>query len=125
MSTVLLIGASNDSGRYSYRALHELIANGHRVIPVNPKSIIDTSEPTIAHLSLVNEKIDIAVVYVRPVHLKPQIDELVRIAPDLVIFNPGSESPELQNELESKGIRTQEACTLVLLSIGQFGLEQE
>ncbi len=125
MSTVLLIGASNNASRYSNKAFHRLIAHGHRVIPVNPYSDIFAAETTIHHLSEVEENIDIAVVYVRAELLKPSIEELVRIAPSTVIFNPGAESIEIKNELERNGINTRNACTLVLLSIGQFDLEQE
>ena len=120
MSTVLLIGASNNPTRYSNMALERLLSAGYRVIPVHPLSEIEAPEPTVHHLSLVKEKIDIAVVYVRAELLKPDIKELVRIAPALVIFSPGAESVELINELEKNGIRTKNACTLVLLSIGQF-----
>lgn len=131
MSTVLLIGASNNPSRYSNKALHRLIAHGHRVIPLHPYSEITTIEPTIHHLSQVKKEedidieIDIAVIYIRAELLKPDISELVRIAPSTVIFNPGAESIELKNELERHGISTRNACTLVLLSIGQFDLEQE
>ncbi len=122
MSTVLLIGASNNPTRYSSMALNRLLDAGHRVIPLNPNSKITTIEPTIHHLAQVQEEIDIAVVYVRAELLKPDIEELVRIAPATVIFNPGAESLELKNELERNNIRTRNACTLVLLSTGQFDL---
>ena len=125
MSSVLLIGASNNPSRYSNMALHRLLEKGHRVIPVNPFSEINTPEPTIHNLSLVTEKIDIAVIYVRAELLKVDLLELIRIAPTLVIFSPGAESLELKNELEKNGIRTRNACTLVLLSIGRFDLEEE
>ena len=68
---------------------------------------------------------DIAVIYVRAELLKVDLFELIRIAPALVIFSPGAESLELKNELEKNGIRTINACTLVLLSIGRFDLEEE
>ena len=125
MSNVLLIGASNNLSRYSNKAMARLLASGHRVIPVNPFSEIEAPEPTLHHLSLVTEKIDIAVVYVRAELLKVDLVELIRIAPALVIFSPGAESLELKNELEKNGIRTKNACTLVLLSIGRFDLEEE
>ena len=120
MSTVLLIGASNNSSRYSKLAMSSLLSAGHRVIPLNPYSEITTIEPTIHHLSQVRERIDIAVVYVRAELLKPELAELIRIAPLSVIFNPGAESIEMKKELERNGIRARDACTLVLLSTGQF-----
>jgi hypothetical protein len=37
-----------------------------------------------------------------------------------VIFNPGTESTHFQNICEENGIEAAEACTLVLLSTGQY-----
>jgi hypothetical protein len=37
-----------------------------------------------------------------------------------VLFNPGTENPELQKLLEQNGIETEEACTLVLLRTGNY-----
>jgi hypothetical protein len=48
------------------------------------------------------------------------IDYLRSINPRRVIFNPGTENPELERALEKSGIQTEEACTLVLLHTGQF-----
>jgi len=52
------------------------------------------------------------------------INELIRIAPRRVVFNPGTESAELTRLLEGNGIITQNACTLVLLSLDQFDREE-
>jgi hypothetical protein len=40
--------------------------------------------------------------------------------PKRIIFNPGAENPELEKKAQAKGIETEEACTLVMLSIGNF-----
>ena len=45
---------------------------------------------------------------------------MVNLNPDRVTFNPGAENPGLREMLEAHGIHTEEACTLVLLSTGQF-----
>jgi hypothetical protein len=37
-----------------------------------------------------------------------------------LIFNPGTENPELERMAAQKGIETVEACTLVMLSIGNY-----
>jgi hypothetical protein len=37
-----------------------------------------------------------------------------------VIFNPGTENQEFEKTLEQHGIVAEEACTLVLLSIGEY-----
>jgi len=40
--------------------------------------------------------------------------------PKRVIFNPGTENPDLYKILEENSIEYTEACTLVLLSTNQY-----
>jgi predicted CoA-binding protein len=47
-------------------------------------------------------------------------DYILSLQPRRVIFNPGTENPELQSMLQKASIDAQEACTLVLLATGQF-----
>jgi len=37
-----------------------------------------------------------------------------------IIFNPGTENPELEKLAWERGITTESACTLVLLATGQY-----
>ncbi|NLI29998.1 MAG: CoA-binding protein, partial [Nitrospiraceae bacterium] len=46
--------------------------------------------------------------------------DILRIKPFRVIFNPGTENPAAYGPLRSAGIEPLEACTLVMLSTGQF-----
>jgi hypothetical protein len=66
------------------------------------------------------QDIDTVTLYVGPANQDGLYDYLKSLAPRRVIFNPGTESPELERELEKAGILTEEACTLVLLHTGQF-----
>jgi len=45
---------------------------------------------------------------------------IVALNPKRVLFNPGTENPELENLLTKNNIAFEEACTLVLLSTGQY-----
>jgi hypothetical protein len=45
---------------------------------------------------------------------------VMRLQPKRVIFNPGTENPELMKQLAAEGIEVEEACTLVMLHTGQF-----
>jgi hypothetical protein len=58
--------------------------------------------------------------YLNPFNQKGYYDAIIGLRPRRVIFNPGTENPEFQNLLESKGIEAQVACTLVLLATGQY-----
>jgi predicted CoA-binding protein len=118
--TVAILGASDKPQRYSYRVLRLLLEHGHEVIPVHPTLQEIDGVPVLASLTEVDRKIDTLTVYLRPELAEPLVDALRDLAPRRVIFNPGTESTSLTDELQSAGIETEEACTLVLLQTGQF-----
>jgi hypothetical protein len=66
------------------------------------------------------ENIDTVTLYINPQHQQDYVDYLLNLNPKRVIFNPGTENEELYDQLKSKGIEVKEACTLVMLSTGQF-----
>jgi hypothetical protein len=51
---------------------------------------------------------------------KQYYDYIIGLSPERVIFNPGTENPELYSLLREKGIDIEVACTLVMLSINQY-----
>jgi uncharacterized protein len=116
---VLVYGASTNPSRYAYIATELLLQHGHEVSLVGIKAgevlglTIQLDQPLI-------QDIDTVTLYVGPANQDGLYDYLKSLAPRRVIFNPGTESPELERELEKAGILTEEACTLVLLHTGQF-----
>ena len=118
--TVAILGASTNPARFAYKAQLALLAHGHTPVPVNPKyGQVDgiTCYPDLASFGGV---IDTVTVYVRPAIVETMTEELLRIRPARVIFNPGSESRTVSARLDSAGIRVQNACTLVLLDSHRF-----
>ena len=118
--TVVIIGASNNPERYSHRALLMLRKHGHEVVPVHPKLAEIEGIPVVADVSLIAGPVDTVTMYVGPAISSGLADKLIALRPQRVIFNPGSENPELAANLEAAGITTEEACTLVLLNTSQF-----
>ena len=47
-------------------------------------------------------------------------DYILSLNPKRIIFTPGTENLELKRLAEAQGIKTQIACTLVLLSVQQY-----
>jgi predicted CoA-binding protein len=120
IQTVAVLGASGNPERYSYLALKLLQEKGHRVFPVNP-ALGDLEGLAVAKsLQDLVEPVDTLTIYVGAARLPAMADEIVRLKPGRVIFNPGTESPELQSKLDAAGIPWVEACTLVMLRSGQF-----
>ncbi len=120
MMRVAVLGASPKADRYSNKAIRSLLAHGHEVIPINPAHTKIEGLLTFPSLSAVPEAIDTITVYVGPQHIAPLIEDIVAAKPQRVIVNPGAESTALQSRLAAAGIPYIEACTLVMLSTGQF-----
>lgn len=119
--TVVVLGASPKVERYSNKAVRLLLEHGHTVLPVHPAVDVIEGLPVYTHLQDIEKPVDTVSMYLSPQLSAPLADELVEMNPQRVIFNPGTESPELQDKLCKAGIEVEEACTLVLLHSGQFG----
>ncbi|GAB4134752.1 MAG: CoA-binding protein [Bacteroidia bacterium] len=115
----IVIGASDNPDRYSYRAVRMLKHFGHEVIPVGiRKGAIDgldimTDRPAV-------QDVDTVSLYVGPANQPAWYDYILSLKPKRIIFNPGTENQELEQKAKEAGIETLEACTLVMLSVGNF-----
>lgn len=117
---VVIIGASDKSDKYSYKAMRMLIDHGHDVFLVHPTLLEIEGHKVYKELNLIKEKIDTITMYVNSKISSSIANEIVKLKPRRVIFNPGSENSDLQNRLVKAGIEAEEACTLVLLTTGQY-----
>jgi uncharacterized protein len=115
----VVIGASPDSKRYSYMATESLNRHGHEVFPVgiHEGSIggktIYTDMPNI-------ENVDTVTLYVAPRNQPYWYLYIISLNPKRIIFNPGTENMELYELAGQNDIECLTACTLVLLSLGDY-----
>lgn len=115
----LVLGASPSPSRYSYLAVQKLTAYEHPVVALGIK------KGHIGNINIETEKnlfndIDTVTLYLNPTHQKEYYSYILALAPKRILFNPGTENDELVALAKQQGIVTQEACTLVLLSTGQY-----
>jgi predicted CoA-binding protein len=64
--------------------------------------------------------IDTITLYLNPQNQKQYYDYIISLKPKRIIFNPGTENPELYKLARQNNIQVLEACTLVMLSTGQY-----
>ena len=117
---VAILGASRKPERYSHKAFTMLKSHGYKVAPVHPVLEDIEGQPVYKSLADIPGKVHTLTLYVGPRHITDEIDAILALKPGRVIFNPGTESDELMRALDGAGIPYIEACTLVLLSTGQF-----
>ncbi len=115
----VVIGASPNSERYSYKAVLSLQSHRQTVYAVGihkgniAGTIIELNKPQI-------ENVHTVTLYVGPQNQHFWIDYIYSLNPKRIIFNPGAENKSFFSEASLKGIECVEACTLVMLSIGNF-----
>jgi len=118
MKTVV-IGASEKPERYAQLASMSLQKHGYEVIPVGLKEGIINGIPILKKDTKI-DNVDTVTLYVGPAHQPLWYDYILSLKPKRVIFNPGTENPELEQLLIKNGIEFTQACTLVLLSTAQY-----
>tara|TARA_R110002096_G_scaffold147671_19_gene307770 strand:+ start:35679 stop:36056 length:378 start_codon:yes stop_codon:yes gene_type:complete len=118
--SVVVLGASNNPDRYSFKAICALREHGYAVIPIHPALDEIQGIDVVASVKEVHQPVDTVSLYVNPSILGKLLDDLVDLSPRRVLFNPGTESAEAVKVLEEAGIQCENACTLVLLQTGQF-----
>ena len=115
----LVLGASENPGRYSYLAVKKLLSKGQPVLAIG-KQAGSLDGVVISKDQINTDEVDTVTLYLNPGHQKPYYDYILSLKPRRIIFNPGTENDELEAMAEKAGIQTLEACTLVMLGTGQF-----
>lgn len=119
MKRTLVIGASTNPERYAFKAITSLVHHGHKVLALGLKDG-EVAGVSIDTQKLDYEDIDTVTLYVGSQNQEEYIDYVVSLNPKRVIFNPGTENVVFERRLQEAEIEFEHACTLVLLSIGQF-----
>ncbi len=117
----VVLGATTNPSRYAYRAVEALLNNNIEVVPIGIKKGETAGVKIINDLPLV-EGVHTITLYLNPQVQKDYYAYILSLQPKRVIFNPGTENPELYQLLRQKSPEThiEIACTLVQLSIGNY-----
>ena len=103
---IALIGASNDNSKFGYKIYKNLLAKGYDVTPINPKEILIDGVRSIKNTKLMKSRPDIINFVIPPKVALEETKKLEDNGYNNFWFQPGSESQELENWLNStKGIR--------------------
>lgn len=98
---VLILGASTNPYRYSYRALNDLLDYGHEVIALGKTS------GSVRNIEIETEQnhfkdVDTVTVYLSLRNQESIGDYVLGLNPRRVIFNPGAENDALKGQLEKE-----------------------
>ncbi|MDX3916462.1 MULTISPECIES: CoA-binding protein [Olivibacter] len=115
----LILGATTNPARYAYLAANRLVAAGHEIVNVGIK------KGAVAGVDIVPPREPLHDIHTVTLYIGPKLqgqyyDYLMKTKPKRIIFNPGTENDELAALAKTNGIEPVYACTLVLLSTGQY-----
>lgn len=119
MKPTLVIGCSENPERYSFKAVSSLRKHGHFVIGFGLRNGQIGDTPITNQWNAAWE-VDTVTLYLNPSRQKELYNQIIALQPKRVIFNPGTENSEFEMLLESAQIEVEIACTLVLLSVGNY-----
>ena len=115
---VLVLGASLNPERYAHKVALQLNRLAYDVVLVGHKpGIIDGLS---IETYIPNKSYDTVTLYLGAKNQQQYHDQLLKLKPKRIIFNPGAENFVFQKLAIQKDIEAFEACTLVMLSMGTF-----
>lgn len=115
----IVIGASENPERYSYKAIQMLKQHQHPVVAVGLRK--GEVNGTLIHEDRpLEEDVNTVTMYVGPKNQPAYYDYILNLHPERIIFNPGAENADLENLAKENNIEVVYGCTLVMLSIGNY-----
>ena len=115
----LVLGASSNPARYSYLAMQRLRAHDHSVVAIG-RRVGRVADVDITKEHLPENDVDTVTLYLNPKNQVEYYDYILNLHPKRIIFNPGTENEELIQKAKENNIDPVIACTLVMLSTGQY-----
>ena len=115
----VVLGATSKPEKYAFKAISLLVEKGHSVIAIG-QNAGEVAGVKIKTKAIPLKNIDTITLYLNPARQWDYYNYIVEAKPKRVVFNPGTENPELYQLLELNGIQVEVACTLVLLTLNQY-----
>lgn len=115
----IVLGASPNPARFSHKAVTLLLNHNHPVIPIgNKEGFISNSKIFTSWPS--DQDVHTIAMYLKPENQAEYYENILRLKPQRIVFNPGTENNNLKSIAIEKGIDVIENCVLVMLSINSY-----
>jgi predicted CoA-binding protein len=113
--TVAVVGASSSRAKFGNKALRAFLAQGYRVLPINPNEREVEGLKTYASVLDVEGTIDMATVYVQPDVTLRLLDEFEQKGIAEIWVNPGAEDDAVIAEARRRRLNVFFACSIIAI----------
>ena len=115
----VVLGASPNPVRFSYKAVRSLIRHDKEVVAVGfRKGEIENLEIQVGTPFI--KDVHTISIYIGSSRQEDYYDYILSLRPKRVIFNPGTVNPSFMAKLQKENIEPINACMLVMLNEGNF-----
>jgi len=117
--STLVIGASLKESRYSNICVKTLVSGQFPVMAIGLREgfindiSVQSGFPELQNIHTVT-------LYLGPHNQEPWYNYILKLNPERVIFNPGTENDEFADMLSNAGIEVVEDCTIMMVQGGRF-----
>lgn len=111
--TAVILGANASRARFSNKSLRAHAQAGYQVYPVHPRETEVEGIPCFPNLDAVPRPIDRVTLYVPPAVGLQEVEAIARTEAREVWLNPGTESRELIDALQSRGLKVITGCSII------------
>lgn len=115
----LVLGASTNPSRASNKAIQMLVERNQQVSAIGIRDGEISGIP-IQHGMPALDNIHTVTLYLNPQRQEDFYDYVLGLQPERIIFNPGTENAVFINMAKERGIEIEIACSLVMLTLGQY-----
>lgn len=118
--TTLVIGASSNPERFSYRAIQRLQKRNITVVAIGNKD--DIIGDLVIRKGMPEDvgPIHTITMYISDKYQKDYYEYILSLHPKRIIFNPGTTNRELAQMAKKEGIEVIDDCMLSMLRDGKF-----
>lgn len=114
-----MLGASTRQGRFSLLAIKSLAKHNIEVVAIGARPG-EVEGVQILDYPVFPTDIHTVSLYLNPYRQRDYIDYIIGLKPKRIIFNPGTENPELLKLARENGIEVVFDCTLVMLNANRY-----
>ena len=115
----LVLGASPNPVRFSYKAVKSLLRHDQEVVAVGFREGLIEEQPILVGMPHI-EDVHTVSVYIGSSRQTEYYDYIFSLKPKRVIFNPGTVNPDFMMKLKREGIEPIGQCMLVMLNEGTY-----
>jgi uncharacterized protein len=101
---IAVVGVSRDQKKFGSAIYADLKTRGYQVFAVNPSTAEIAGDPCYSSLSVLKDKIDAAVICVKPAQASAVLQDAAQIGLQNIWLQQGSESPEVLKTAHDLGL---------------------